>query len=102
MAKRKARDEDLFDRLRALGVRKGTAKKAAAAIRDSNKAAPKAARRVAGDLMGAVSELQKEMNQVPQKRQAAAKKAARTRAKNAEKRSESAKKAARTRAKASR
>jgi hypothetical protein len=100
MAKSNRGNEDLFDRLRSLGVRKGTAKKAAKAIRDSDKPAPKGARRVAGDLMGAVSELQKEMNQVPQKRREAAKKAARTRAKNAEKRSNAAKKAARTRARA--
>jgi hypothetical protein len=98
MAKRTTRDEDLFDRLRALSVRKGAAKKAAKAIRDSDRPAPKDARRVAGDLMGAVSELQKEMNRVPRKRQEAAKKAARTRTRNAEKRSTAAKKAARKRA----
>jgi len=69
---------------------------AADAIRESDRPAPKDARRVAGDLMGAVSELQKQMNQVPQKRQEAARKAARTRARNAEKRSSSAKKGART------
>jgi hypothetical protein len=102
MAKSKKKDEDLFDRLRALGVRKGTARNASEAIRNSSKPAPKAARRAVGDLMGAVTELQNEMNQVPQKRRAAAKKAARTRAKKAEKRSEAARKAARTRAKSDR
>jgi hypothetical protein len=50
--------------------------------------------------MGAVSELQKEMDRVPQKRQEAARKAARTRAANSKKRSKAAKKAARTRARA--
>ncbi len=102
MAKSKKKDQDLFDRLRSLGVRKTTAKKASEAIRNSSKPAPKAARRAVGDLIGAVSELQNKMNQVPQKRRAAAKKAARTRAKSAEKRSEAAKKAARTRAESNR
>ena len=47
MARRTGRDDDLFERLRALGVRKAPAKKAASAIRDSDKAAPKAARKSA-------------------------------------------------------
>ena len=46
--------------------------------------------------MGAVSEPQNEMNQLPQKRREAAKKAAPTRAERAEKRSRASKKAART------
>lgn len=59
----------------------------------------KAARKAIADLTGAVAEVQDRINQGPQKRRAAAKKAARTRAKKAKKRSEAAKKAARTRAK---
>jgi hypothetical protein len=54
---------------------------------------------VIADLTGAAAEVQDRINQGPQKRKAAAKKAARTRAKKAEKRREAAKKAARTRAK---
>jgi hypothetical protein len=99
MAKQK-KDEDLFDRLRSLGVRKGTARKVSESIRNSSRPAPKAARKVIADLTGAAAEVQDRINQGPQKRKAAAKKAARTRAKKAEKRRESAKKAARTRAKA--
>lgn len=93
------RDQELFDRLRSLGVRKSTAKRVSKAMHKSNKPAPKAARDAVGDLMGAVGELQKRMNQVPEKRKAAAKKAAHTRAQNSKRRSEAAKKAARTRAK---
>ena len=99
MAKRK-KDEDLFDRLRSLGVRKGPARKAAESIRNSNRPAPKAARQLLANLSGAVAEVQDRIDQGPQKRKAAAKKAARTRAKKAKKRSEAARKAARTRAKA--
>lgn len=93
-------DKELFDRLRSLGVRKGTARKVSTSLRNSSRPAPKAARKAIADLSGAVAEVQGRIDQGPQKRRAAAKKAARTRAKRAEKRSETAKKAARTRAKA--
>ena len=93
-------DTDLFNRMRSLGVRKSRAKKVAEAVRNSPKAAPKAARRAVADLSGAVVEIQDRLNHGPQKRKAAAKKAARTRKQKAKRRSESAKKAARTRAKA--
>lgn len=99
MAKSKM-DKELFDRLRSLGIRKGTARKVSASLYNSSRPAPKAARNVLADLTGAVAEVQDRINQGPQKRRAAAKKAARTRAKKAKKRSEAAKKAARTRAKA--
>ena len=36
-------DKDLFDRMRSLGVRKSRAKEVAGAVRNSSKAAPKAA-----------------------------------------------------------
>ena len=94
----KNRDEDLFKRMRSLGVRKSRAREVAEAVRNSPKAAPKAARKAAGDLSGAVVEIQDRMNHGPQKRSEAAKKAARTRKRNAESRSKAAKKAARTRA----
>jgi len=93
-------DKDLFNRMRSLGVRKSRAKEVAGAVRNSSKAAPKAARRAMADLSGAVVEIQDRLNHGPQKRKAAAKKAARTRKQKAKARSQSAKKAARTRAKA--
>ncbi|HEY1855195.1 MAG TPA: hypothetical protein VGG40_11455 [Solirubrobacterales bacterium] len=96
----KKRDEDLFKRLRDLGVRKSRARKVSESLRNSNRNAPKAARRAIADLTGAAAEVQDRINKGPQKRKEAAKKAAKTRAKNARNRSESAKKAARTRAKA--
>ena len=98
MAKSKM-DKDLFDRLRSLGIRKGTARKVSTSLRNSSRPAPKAARKAIADLTGAVAEVQDRVNQGPQKRRAAAKKAARTRANKAKKRSEAAKKAARTRQK---
>jgi hypothetical protein len=91
-------DKDLFKRMRSLGVRKGPAKKVAGAVRNSSKSAPKAAQRAMADLSSAVVEIQDRLNHGPEKRQAAAKKAARTRKQKAKRRSQSAKKAARTRA----
>jgi hypothetical protein len=99
MAKTKM-DRKLFDRMRSLGVRKSRARQVAEAVRNSPKAAPKAARRAMADLEGAAAEIQDRISRGPQKRKAAAKKAARTRKQKAKKRSDSAKKAARTRAKA--
>jgi translation initiation factor 2B subunit (eIF-2B alpha/beta/delta family) len=101
MAKKKRKDEDLFDRLRALGMRKGRARKVSESLHNGSRKAPKAARRAIADLTGAAAEVQDRISQGPQKRKKAAEKAARTQAKNARKRSSSAKKAARTRAKAS-
>ena len=87
----KKRDKDLFKRMRSLGVRKSRAREVAEAVRNSPKSAPKAARKAAGDLSGAVVEIQDRMNHGPQKRREAAKKAARTRKRNAESRSKAAK-----------
>ena len=42
----KKRDKDLFKRMRSLGVRKSRAREVAEAVRNSPKAAPKAARKV--------------------------------------------------------
>lgn len=94
------RDKKLFKQIRSLGVRKSHAREVAEAVRNSPKSAPKRARRVVGDLSGAVVEIQDRLNHGPEKRSAAAKKAAATRKKKAKRRSESAKKAARTRARA--
>jgi hypothetical protein len=93
-------DKKLFKQIRSLGVRKSHAREVAEAVRNSPKSAPKRARRVVGDLSGAVVEIQDRLNHGPEKRSAAAKRAAATRRKKAKRRSESAKKAARTRARA--
>ena len=93
-------DKDLFKRMRSLGVRKSRAKEVAGAVRNSSKTAPKAARRAMADLSGAVVEIQDRLNHGPQKRKAAAKKAARTRKQKAKRRSQGAKKAAERAAKA--
>lgn len=100
MAKKKKKDEDLFDRLRELGMRKSRARKVSESLHNSSRKAPKAARRAIADLTGAAAEVQDRIKGGPQKRKRAAQKAAKTRAKNAKKRSESAKKGARTRARA--
>ena len=92
-------DKELFDRIRALGVRKSRARKVADAVRNSPKNAPKAARKTMADLQGAAAEIQDRINGGPEKRRAAAKKAARTRKAKAKARSDRAKKAAKTRAK---
>jgi glycine cleavage system H lipoate-binding protein len=89
-------DKTLFKQVRSLGVRKSRAREVAEAVRNS----PKSARRVAGDLSGAVVEIQDRLNHGPEKRKAAAKKAAATRKQKAKRRSEAAEKAARTRARA--
>src|SRR5207253_2167153 len=68
-------------------------------LRASPKKAPKAARSAIADLQGAAAEIQDRLRGGPQKRSAAAKKAARTRQHEARKRSAAAKKAARSRAK---
>ena len=96
----KKRDEQLYKRLRSLGIGKGPANKVSKSMLNSSKAAPKAARRALGDFTAAAAEVKDRIDKGPQKRKAAAKKAARTRARKAEKRSEAAKKAAKTRAKA--
>ena len=94
------RDNDLFERMRDLGVRKSRANKVAKAVKDSPKKAPKPVRNVIADLEGAVAEIQGRVNGSKAKRKAAAKKAAQTRKLKAKKRSDAAKKAAKTRAKA--
>jgi hypothetical protein len=88
-------DKKLFKQVRSLGVRKSSAREVAEAVRSGPKSAPKAARRVATDLSGAVVEIQDRLNHGPEKRSAAA-----TRKQKAKRRSEAAKKAARTRSRA--
>lgn len=99
----KKRDTNLYDQLRAGGLRKSVAQAASKAATkvDGQGRAPKALRSAIDDLRGALDALE---SRVPggdggdSDRSAAARKAARTRKASAEQRSASARKAARTRA----
>ena len=96
-----AKDKDLFDTLRANGLRKKTASTLADAFGRVDGSPPgKAGRKAVSDLKAVVSELEDRAKGGPAKRQAAAKKAAATRKRKANQRSAAAKKAARTRARA--
>jgi hypothetical protein len=94
MAKNKQAD-DLFDHLRARGVRKKVAKALAGA--DGTKRAEALARTAIADLRSATETIKDRVVDRDSKRSEAAKKAARTRKRNAAKRSASAKKASATR-----
>ena len=95
----KTRSDDVLDRLRAQGLRKRTAKLISKASDRRRKPAKKVQRTLA-DLKKLVAETEDRISGGPAKRQAAAKKAADTKKRNAARRSAAAKKAARTRAKA--
>jgi hypothetical protein len=92
------RDNDLFKTLRARGVRRKTAKQVTRAT--SGAAEPKVARRAMSDLSSVVAEVNDRLRHGPEKRSAAAKKAARTRQTKARRRSQAAKRGAGTRAQA--
>ena len=96
------RDQDVFDRLRKSGVRKKVAGNVADAFGkiDGRNKAPKSAKKALDDFRGLVGELEDRVTGGPERRKAAAKKAARTRKTKANARSTAAKKGARTRAKA--
>jgi hypothetical protein len=97
----KTPNTDLFDRLRATGLRKRVARDLSSALNKANSTrASKAAHGTIGDLRNLVDELEDRARGGPSKRSAAAKKAATTRKQEAAKRSAAARKAARTRAKA--
>jgi hypothetical protein len=101
MAKKK-RDNDLFDHLRARGVRKRVAK----AIASRGGKSAKGRRKAESVARGAITDLRSAADAIihrdAKKRSQAAKKAARTRKRNAEtaRRSTAARKGARTRARA--
>jgi predicted component of type VI protein secretion system len=97
MAKRTGND-DLFQRLRAQGLRKRTAKLISDAT-DRRRKPARGAERALADLKRLINDVEDRISGGPAKRKAAAKKAANTRRRNARRRSEAAKKAARTRAK---
>jgi hypothetical protein len=102
MAKQRI-DQELFNLLRANGIRKRVAHTVAEAVGTARGATrrkpPSAVMKVVGDLRGLASELEDRATGGPGKRKAAAKKAAATRKRAAAKRSAAAKKGARTRAK---
>ena len=97
---RKSRQDELFELLRARGLRKSVARSLAKATGRANRTTPKGVKKVASDLRALASELEDRATGGPAKRKAAAKKAASTRKRNANKRSAAAKKGAKTRAKA--
>jgi hypothetical protein len=98
MAKRV--DQELFDRLRAGGLRKKVASTVAEAVNTGTRRRkpPKQVDRVVAELKALASEIEDRAKGGPARREAAAKKAAATRRRNAAKRSAAAKKGARTRA----
>ena len=94
-----AKDTDLFDKLRARGLRKSAANNLSKAFGRADKSPPsKGAKRAVAQLRSVVDELEDRARGGPAKRKAAAKKAAATRKRKANQRSAAAKKAARTRA----
>jgi hypothetical protein len=100
MAKKSKQDE-LFDMLRARGLRKRVARTLADATASANGRTPKAVKSAVSDLKSLAVELEDRAKGGPNKRKAAAKKAAETRKKKANQRSRAAKKAAQTRARGS-
>jgi hypothetical protein len=100
MAKSKKSERELFELLRARGLRKKVARSVAGvANKKHDGRVPKPVRSALGDLQAAIGEVEA---RVSGKRSAAAKKAAKTRKRKAAKRSAAARKAAKTRAKAGR
>ena len=94
------KDQQLFEMLRARGLRKRAARvisEASGAGRSAGGQVDKRARAAVADLRGLADEIEDRLTG-GSKRKAAAQKAARTRAANARTRSTAAKKAARTRA----
>jgi len=98
----KTTDNQLFDRLRATGLRKSVARDLSSALSSAKSSRPsQAAQGTIGELRKLVDELEDRARGGPAQRSAAAKKAATTRKRQAAARSAAAKKAARTRARAS-
>lgn len=91
-------DRALYGDLRSRGIRKKTARRVAKAADGAGQ--PKVARRFVADLISAADEINDHLRGGPEKRSAAARKAARTRKRKARKRRDAAKRGARTRAQA--
>src|SRR4051794_11368343 len=92
------RNDALYNRLRNSGLRKKTAGRLAEAVGSGSKASQNVVSGAVKDLRGLITDLEDRARGGPNKRKAAAKKAANTRKRNAAKRSQAAKKAAKTRA----
>ena len=96
-----AKDSDLFDKLRARGLRKSAANNLSKAFGKADSSPPsRGAKKAVSELRSLVDELEDRARGGPAKRKAAAKKAAATRKRKANQRRQAAKKAARTRARA--
>jgi hypothetical protein len=95
---RSKREQDLFDLLRARGLRKQVARTLSSAAGKSGRL-PKPVRNALDDLSGLTREVEERITGKAGKRREAAAKAARTRKRKAAKRSAAAKRGARTRAK---
>ena len=87
---RKSRQDELFEKLRAGGLRKRVAKSISEATGRANRNTPNSVKKVANDLRALASEIEDRATGGPAKRKAAAKKAANTRKRNASKRSAAA------------
>src|SRR5215213_8417677 len=97
----KTTDRDLFDKLRARGLRKNAASNLARAFgRADNSPPSKGAKRAVSELRDLVSELESRVGGGDSKRRAAAKKAAATRAKSSSSRSTSRSSGSRSRSRA--
>lgn len=92
------RDSELFESLRARGVRKKIADQVSRAANGAAK--PKVAKRAVADLSSAAAEIHDRLHGGPKRRSDAARKAARTRKRKAQQRSEAAKRGARARSRA--
>src|SRR5256885_17179653 len=97
---RKSRRDELFETLRARGLRKSVARRVADAAGRANRSSPQGVKKVANDLRALASEIEDRATGGPAKRKAAAKKAANTRKRKANPRSAAAQKGARARPKA--
>jgi len=92
--------DDLFRKLRSAGLRKSLAKSLAKLDGNSRRSGVKGeqlARKAVDDLTTAVEDIEKRVLRTDRKRSEAARKAARTRKRNAEKRRATSKKGAKTR-----
>jgi hypothetical protein len=99
---KKSKQDELFEMLRARGLRKRVARTIADAASKGGSATPKVVQTSVADLRALAAELEDRVTGGPGKRKAAAQKAAATRKRAAAKRSTAAKKAATTRARKTR
>src|SRR4051794_35589129 len=96
---RKSRQDELFEMLRARGLRKRVARRISEAAASTQRRSPSSVKKATADLRSLARDIEDRVTGGPAKRKAAAKKAAATRKRKAAKRSTAAKKGAKTRAK---